>query len=210
MSAEPGVLGASAVAGYTQRMKIYTRTGDDGTTGLFGGSRVAKTDPRVEAYGTVDEACAAIGLARAAGVSSAIDAVLEQLQNDLFVIGAELACAPGKAEKLLKTMRLIEAADVERLEKTIDEAEKGLPALRSFILPGGTHAAAALHLARCVARRAERCVLSLQGADAVRREVVVYLNRLSDLLFVLARKANHEAGMQDLPWAPRNKPGQGD
>lgn len=209
MSAEPGVLGASAVAGYTQRMKIYTRTGDDGTTGLFGGSRVAKTDPRVEAYGTVDEACAAIGLARAAGVSSAIDAVLEQLQNDLFVIGAELACAPGKAEKLLKTMRLIEAADVERLEKAIDAAEEGLPPLRSFILPGGTQAAATLHLARCIARRAERCVLALQGPAAVRREVLVYLNRLSDLLFVLARKANHEAGAEDVPWAPRNKPDQG-
>jgi len=185
-------------------MKIYTRTGDDGTTGLFGGARVAKTDPRVEAYGTVDETCAAIGVARAAGVSSAIDSVLEQLQNDLFTIGAELACAPGKAEKLLKTMRLLDAADVERLEKAIDAAEEGLPPLRSFILPGGTQAAAALHLARCVARRAERCVLSLCDEDAARREVVVYLNRLSDLLFVLARRANHEANVADLPWAPRS------
>ena len=185
-------------------MKIYTRTGDDWTTGLFGGARVAKTDPRVEAYGTVDETCAAIGVARAAGVSSAIDSVLEQLQNDLFTIGAELACAPGKAEKLLKTMRLLDAADVERLEKAIDAAEEGLPPLRSFILPGGTQAAAALHLARCVARRAERCVLSLCDEDAARREVVVYLNRLSDLLFVLARRANHEANVADLPWAPRS------
>lgn len=196
------------LAGYTDRMKIYTRTGDDGTTGLFGGARVAKTDPRVEAYGTVDETCAAIGVARAAGVSSAIDAVLEQLQNDLFTIGAELACAPGKADKLLKTMRLLDASDVERLEKAIDAAEEGLPPLRSFILPGGTQAAAALHLARCVARRAERCVLSLQGPDAVRRDLVVYLNRLSDLLFVLARRANHEASVADLPWAPRSQPVQ--
>lgn len=190
-------------------MKIYTRTGDDGTTGLFGGSRVAKTAPRVEAYGTIDETCAAIGVARAAGLPSAIDAVLEQLQNDLFTIGAELSCAPGKADKLLKTMRLLEASDVERLEKAIDTAEEGLPPLRSFILPGGTQAASALHLARCIARRAERCVLALDGADAARREIVVYLNRLSDLLFVLARRANHEAKVADLPWAPRSEREQG-
>ncbi len=186
-------------------MKIYTRTGDDGTTGLFGGSRVPKTDPRVEAYGTIDETCAAVGVARAAGVPSEIDAVLEQLQNDLFTIGAELSCAPGKAEKLLKTMRLLDERDVQRLEAAIDAAEEGLPPLRSFILPGGTPAASALHLARCVSRRAERCVLALRDTDAARREIVVYLNRLSDLLFVLARKANHEAKVPDIPWAPRSE-----
>lgn len=183
-------------------VKIYTRTGDDGTTGLYGGGRVGKTDPRVEAYGTVDETSATIGMARAAGIPSEIDAVLAEVQDDLFTLGAELACAPSKADKLLK-MRLIEPADIERLERAIDKAEEGLPPLRSFILPGGTPGGAALHLARCVARRAERCVLSLHDEDAPRREVVAYLNRLSDLLFVLARKANHEANLSDLPWKPR-------
>lgn len=184
-------------------VKIYTRTGDDGTTGLYGGSRVPKTAPRVEAYGTIDETSAAIGMARAAGVPSDVDAVLAQVQDDLFTLGAELACAPGKADKLLK-MRLIERADADRLEKAIDSAEEGLPKLRSFILPGGAPGAAALHLARCVARRAERCVLLLEGDDAPRQEVVVYLNRLSDLLFVLARKVNHAANVVDLPWSPRS------
>lgn len=184
-------------------VKIYTRTGDDGTTGLYGGSRVPKTSARVDAYGTIDETSATIGMARAAGVPGEIDAVLAEVQDDLFTLGAELACAPGRADKLLK-MRLIEAADAERLEKAIDHAEEGLPKLRSFILPGGTPGAAALHLARCVARRAERCVLSLEGEDAARREIVVYLNRLSDLLFVLARKANHMASVEDLPWKPRS------
>lgn len=197
-------MGISAGAGYTARMvKIYTRTGDDGTTGLYGGSRVPKTSARVDAYGTIDETSATIGMARAAGVPGEIDAVLAEVQDDLFTLGAELACAPGRADKLLK-MRLIEAADAERLEKAIDHAEEGLPKLRSFILPGGTPGAAALHLARCVARRAERCVLSLEGEDAARREIVVYLNRLSDLLFVLARKANHMASVEDLPWKPRS------
>lgn len=184
-------------------VKIYTRTGDDGTTGLYGGGRVAKTAPRVSAYGTIDETSAAIGMARAAGVPSELDDVLAQIQDDLFTIGSELACAPGRADKLLK-MRLIEAADAERLERAIDAAEEGLEPLRSFILPGGTPAAAALHLARCVARRAERCVLALHDDDTPRREVVIYLNRLSDLLFVLARRANHVANVADLPWKPRS------
>lgn len=184
-------------------VKIYTRTGDDGTTGLYGGGRVPKADPRVEAYGTVDETSAAVGMARAAGLPSDIDGVLAQVQDDLFTLGAELACAPGRAEKLLK-MRLIDGADAERLEKAIDSAEEGLPPLRSFILPAGTQGAAALHLARCVARRAERCVLSLEGDAAPRRDLVVYLNRLSDLLFVLARRANHAASVPDLPWTPRS------
>lgn len=182
--------------------KIYTRTGDDGTTGLYGGSRVKKTAARVEAYGTIDETSAAIGMARATSLPADIDDILAQVQDDLFTIGSELACAPGRAEKLLK-MRLIANEDAERLENDIDAAEEGLAPLRSFILPGGTPAAAALHLARCVARRAERCVLGLEGDDAARREIVVYLNRLSDLLFVLARRANHLANVTDLPWKPR-------
>lgn len=182
-------------------MKLYTRTGDDGTTGLFGGGRVPKPDPRVEAYGTIDEANAAIGVARAAGVPEEIDAVLAAVQDDLFTLGAELACVPGRAGQL--KMRLVDAADAERLERAIDAADEGLPKLRAFVLPGGTAGAAALHLARCVARRAERRVWSLADAPA-RREVVIYLNRLSDLLFVLARRANHLAGVSDVPWRPRS------
>jgi cob(I)alamin adenosyltransferase len=179
-------------------MKIYTRTGDDGTTGLFGGARVSKTDARVEAYGTIDETNAAIGLARASTVPPEIDAVLADLQRDLFTLGAELACAPGREGKL--TMSLLDATDVERLERAIDAAELGLPELRAFVLPGGSAAAAALHLARCIARRAERAIVLAGRETPIRREIVVYVNRLSDLLFTLARRANHLAGVADVPW----------
>jgi cob(I)alamin adenosyltransferase len=181
-------------------MKIYTRTGDDGTTGLFGGGRVAKADPRVEAYGTIDETNAAIGIARAAGLPAEVDGVLAAVQDDLFTLGAELACVPGREDKL--KMRLVDGADAERLERAIDAAEEGLAPLKSFVLPGGSPAAAALHLARCVARRAERRVLAMAEPHA-RQEVVVYLNRLSDLLFVLARRVNHLAAVADVPWRPR-------
>jgi cob(I)alamin adenosyltransferase len=181
-------------------MKIYTKTGDDGTTGLFGGSRVPKASPRVEAYGTVDETNAAIGVARAAKLETSIDAVLAQVQVDLFTLGAELACVPGKEEKL--KMTLLAKSDAERLERAIDEAEHGLPALKTFVLPGGTPQAAALHLARTVCRRAERVVLALVDSPP-RAELVIYLNRLSDLLFTLARKANHVQNVDDVPWAPR-------
>lgn len=176
-------------------MKIYTRTGDRGETGLFGGVRVPKNDPRVEAYGTVDEANAAIGLARAAGVAPEQDGQLEAIQDDLFVLGAELACDPSKADKL-RTPR-IGAERITELERWIDAAEEGLPPLSQFILPGGCPAAAALHLARTVSRRAERRVLDLED---VRPEIVMYLNRLSDLLFVLARQANRWAEVDDVPW----------
>ncbi|MGZ3477300.1 MAG: cob(I)yrinic acid a,c-diamide adenosyltransferase [Polyangiales bacterium] len=183
-------------------MKIYTRTGDDGTTGLYGGSRVKKDSLRVEAYGTVDEANAAIGRARSALENKGeIDAVLLPIQSDLFVLGSELATPAGKEEKL--RMTLISAADGERLERAIDAGEEGLPELRSFVLPGGTPAAAELHFARCVVRRAERLVITLGDSEPVRRELVIYLNRLSDLLFTLARRANHLAGVEDVPWKPR-------
>jgi cob(I)alamin adenosyltransferase len=181
-------------------MKIYTKTGDDGTTGLFGGARVPKASARVEAYGTVDEANAAVGVARATKLDPGIDAVLAQVQVDLFTLGAELACVPGKEEKL--RMTLLAPTDAERLERAIDEAEVGLPPLTNFVLPGGTPQAAALHLARTVSRRAERAVLALADPPP-RKELVVYLNRLSDLLFVLARRANHLAGVADVPWTPR-------
>jgi len=183
-------------------MKIYTRTGDRGQTGLFGGARVEKDNPRVEAYGTVDETNAVIGTARAAGVASEMDALLEELQSDLFVVGAELACVQGREDKL--GMKLIDGSDVERLERAIDDAESVLPPLESFVLPGGTPAAAALHLARTVCRRAERRVLTSGNDSDLREEVVIYLNRLSDLLFVLARRANHDASVVDVPWQPRS------
>lgn len=186
-------------------MKIYTRTGDDGTTGLFGGARVKKSSLRVEAYGTVDETNAAIGRARVslANTKAAdIDAGLARIQAELFTLGAELATVPGK-EKQLK-MTLLSNEEGTRLEREIDAAEDGLPPLKFFVLPGGTAAAADLHLARCVARRAERLLVNLAETEPVRNECIVYLNRLSDLLFTLARRANHLAGVEDVPWIGRN------
>src|SRR5450432_2939532 len=179
-------------------MKIYTRTGDAGETGLFGGARVGKDDPRVEAYGTVDEANSCIGAARALGVSEKTDAALMKIQSDLFTVGAELACAPGKEDKLKLT--LVAEADIARLEGWIDEAEAPLAPLKNFVLPGGSPGAAELHRARTVCRRAERRTLSAGRSSAIRGEVVIYLNRLSDLLFVLARYENHAAGIVDIPW----------
>jgi cob(I)alamin adenosyltransferase len=182
-------------------MKLYTKTGDDGTTGLFGGGRVPKTSSRVDAYGTVDETNAAIGVARAVPIDPAIDLVLARVQEDLFVLGAELACAPGREDKLGLT-RLAEA-DITRLEGNIDDADAACPPLKSFVLPGGSPEAAALHVARTVCRRAERALLAIDDGP-VRRELAVYLNRLSDLLFALARQANVIAGVPDVPWAPRS------
>ncbi|MDB4996167.1 MAG: ATP:Cob(I)alamin adenosyltransferase [Myxococcaceae bacterium] len=181
-------------------MKIYTKTGDDGTTGLFGGARVKKASQRVEAYGTVDELNATIGMARALGLGTIAEEVLAHAQVDLFTLGAELACVPGKEAKL--SMTLLDAEDSARLERAIDAAEEKLAPLTSFVLPGGSAQAAALHLGRTVCRRAERAVLALDDAPA-RGEIVIYLNRLSDLLFVLARLANHELGVADVPWRPR-------
>lgn len=181
-------------------MKLYTKTGDDGTTGLFGGGRVPKASPRVDAYGTVDETNAFIGMARTTRLDPAIDAVLAHVQEDLFTLGAELACVPGKEAKLAATP--LGEADITRLEAAIDAADGACPPLASFVLPGGSPQAAALHIARTVCRRAERAVLGLHDGP-VRREVVIYLNRLSDLLFALARQSNVVAGVPDVPWKPR-------
>jgi cob(I)alamin adenosyltransferase len=181
-------------------MKIYTKTGDDGTTGLFGGARVKKASLRVDAYGTVDELNAAIGVARATKLDTFVDGVLAHVQVDLFTLGAELATVPGKEDAL--SMSLVGDEDSERLEKAIDEAEKGLAPLKNFVLPGGSPQAASLHLARTICRRAERAVLAIDDTQP-RKELVVYLNRLSDLLFVLARRANAQLGVEDVPWAPR-------
>jgi len=181
--------------------RIYTRTGDAGETGLFGGQRVSKDDARVRAYGTVDEANAAIGVARAAGPAPSIDAVLERLQHHLFDLGAELATPPAAAAAAAHAPRVVPAW-VEALEREIDRFEDALPPLRTFILPGGTPLAAALHLARTIARRAEREIVSLAAREPVNPDVLRFVNRLSDLLFVLARTANREAGRPDTAWTP--------
>jgi cob(I)alamin adenosyltransferase len=183
-------------------MKIYTRTGDKGDTGLFGGARVRKDDTRVEAYGTVDEANAVIGVALSHCYVPIVQRVLSEVQSDLFTLGAELASVAGHEARL--GIQLLTDADATRLERAIDEAEAPLPALKNFILPGGPPDVAALHLARTVVRRAERRVLTLAQREAVRSEVLVYLNRLADLLFVLARRALYENGaFAEVTWAPR-------
>jgi cob(I)alamin adenosyltransferase len=186
-----------------EAMRIYTKTGDDGTTGLFGGARVDKHSLRVEAYGTVDELNSQLGSARAEAPASELDPLLAAIQEHLFCAGAELACTPGK-EASLPSPR-VGASEIERLEHAIDEHEAHLQPLKNFILPGGSRAAAALHLGRTVCRRAERRVLSAGQEAPVRGELVVYLNRLGDLLFVLARRANQLEGRADVPWIPRAK-----
>lgn len=177
--------------------KIYTRTGDDGTTGLGNGQRVAKTDVRVEAYGTVDEANAAIGvcLLHVSPTADPIGVLLRSIQNDLFDVGADLCCPLSPNEKPGECLR-VTPAQTRRLEEAIDEYNEGLKPLKSFILPGGTPLAATLHVARTVVRRAERCTVALQQTEpaATNPEAVRYLNRLSDLLFVLARVANVRPG----------------
>ena len=186
-------------------MKIYTKTGDDGTTGLFGGGRVKKASSRVDAYGTVDELNATLGLARAAKLEADTETVLAQVQVDLFTLGAELACVPGKESKL--NMKLLDESDSARLEHAIDHAEAHCTPLKYFVLPGGSPQAAALHLARTVCRRAERAVLALEDTpgESARGELVIYLNRLSDLLFVLARRANVATNVPDVPWIPQHE-----
>jgi len=178
-------------------VKIYTKTGDGGQTALFGGARVSKADPRVESYGDVDELNAQLGVARAAGLADDIDALLSTVQAKLFDVGAELATAPGSKAS---AMPHVSEEDVTVLEGAIDRFEKELEPLQNFILPGGTGAAAWLHVGRTVARRAERRVVALAAQTEVRETLIHYLNRLSDLLFVLARVSNHRAGVADVPW----------
>jgi cob(I)alamin adenosyltransferase len=179
-------------------MKIYTKTGDQGLTGLFGGGRVSKDVPRIEAYGTVDELNAVLGVVRATDLPEAIDEVLQSVQHALFDLGAELATPDPPS----KGIRRISAARVQQLESWIDQFEAHLAPLRNFILPGGTPTAAQLHLARTVCRRAERRLVTLAGESAERQGALtlIFLNRLSDLLFVLARAANAAAQRPDVPW----------
>lgn len=180
-------------------MKIYTKTGDTGETGLFGGQRVTKDSLRVQAYGSADECNAALGVARSLGLDPELDALLTEVQNQLFVVGADLA-TPGENPNIPR----VSEADVTFLEEWIDRLESELTPLRQFILPGGVPAAAYLHLARTVCRRAERWVVSLSRTEPINPQVLTYLNRLSDLLFVAARAANARAGAADIPWvSPR-------
>jgi cob(I)alamin adenosyltransferase len=178
-------------------MKIYTRTGDDGTTGLFGGDRVSKDDLRIHAYGTVDELNSVIGLARTYQADPRTAEILDLIQRDLFVLGSDLA-APRDV-KSPHSVRVDEGG-VAKIERLIDELDAQLPALTNFILPGGTSCAAVLHLARNVCRRAERLAVACQAQEDIGPVVIRFLNRLSDLLFVLARRVNREAGVEDVVW----------
>ena len=237
------------------RVKLYTKTGDNGTTGLFGGQRVQKDDPRIEACGTVDEFCAALGLAVVAAQGGPIEPVLVWLENMMFDLGCDLAtplpskpsetpsksvvsvdlsgttdqsvtdrpkqesngsridrqAAPGSKSKAEVTkakpcnVPRIEAPTIQKLERHIDQVSETLPPLRQFILPGGSELAARLHLARAVCRRAERRCRTLQRHETINPHVLVCINRVSDLLFALARQANQLQGVPDIPWIPTNQ-----
>ncbi|NJP06043.1 MAG: cob(I)yrinic acid a,c-diamide adenosyltransferase [Chloroflexaceae bacterium] len=176
-------------------MKIYTRTGDAGETGLWGGQRVAKDSLRVHSYGTIDELNAVLGIVRTQDLHQELDTVIERIQNELFVLGADLA-TPGESTRIER----IQEHQVQALEQEIDQFETELQPLRQFILPGGSSSAAYLHLARNVCRRAERMVVSLSTHDPINEQVLPYLNRLSDWLFVIARLANARSGVADVPW----------
>ncbi|NPV65508.1 MAG: cob(I)yrinic acid a,c-diamide adenosyltransferase [Anaerolineae bacterium] len=181
-------------------MKIYTRTGDSGDTGLFGGGRVRKHHVRVEAYGTVDELNSWLGVVRAGPLPEQARRWLETVQNDLFRLGSDLATPLDTRSAWV--MR-IEQAAVEALEQAIDSMDEDLPPLTSFILPGGTPGSAALHVARTVCRRAERVAVALADVEAINPVTIAYLNRLSDFLFTLARWVNLQAGQGEVPWSAR-------
>jgi len=174
--------------------KIYTRTGDDGTTGLGDGTRFAKDDPRVEAFGAIDELNSFLGLLRAQELPPSIQAMLTTVQHELFDLGGEL-CVPDRA--------VLQDAQVARLEKSLDELNAPLAPLKEFVLPGGTNVAALAHVARAVCRRAERRLATLARQRSVNPVSVRYLNRLSDLLFVLARSLNAQSGLPDVQWEPK-------
>ena len=180
--------------------KIYTKTGDTGETGLFGGGRVRKDDARVDSYGEVDELNACLGVARSQGQDAELDALMQLLQDRLFTLGSVLATPRGT--KAYEMIPKIQPAWITEREQAIDRYDAEIGPLTSFILPGGAPLASALHLCRTVCRRAERKVVSLHAADAIDVAPVTFLNRLSDLLFTLARVANKRAGVPDVPWNP--------
>jgi cob(I)alamin adenosyltransferase len=180
-------------------VKIYTRTGDGGQTGLLDGSRVAKDDARIAAAGEVDELSAWLGFVRARAADAALASLLERVQRELFALGARVA-DPGDRVAASKAKAALGPEAVARLEDAIDEAEAGLPPLRAFVLPGGSEAGALLHLARASCRRAERALVALAAQRPLDPVLLAYVNRLSDLLFVLARQANHAAGVTEPTW----------
>ena len=180
--------------------KIYTRRGDDGSTGLFGGPRVRKDDLRVAAYGDVDELNSALGVAREEVPAGDLRALIDALQSELFTLGAQLATPDAEAAP--KAVPRITAEQIDRLEREIDRLTEELPPMKNFILPGGSRAGAALHFCRTVCRRAERKVVELAESSPVPEEALAYVNRLSDLLFVMARAANLRAGGREIPWKP--------
>uniref|UniRef100_UPI003217BF5B cob(I)yrinic acid a,c-diamide adenosyltransferase n=1 Tax=uncultured Draconibacterium sp. TaxID=1573823 RepID=UPI003217BF5B len=181
-----------------KEFKVYTKTGDDGTTGLVGGSRVKKYDPRLEAYGTVDELNASIGVIRSYNIPDDIKVLLIQIQNKLFNIGSRLAS--DKKGEVFTANLVVKNEDIEVLEKAIDEFEEGLPELREFILPGGELSVAQCHMARTVCRRAERRIVEFAEGTPVQTEIVKYINRLSDLLFVIARKLGDINDVEETAW----------
>ncbi|PZX50921.1 cob(I)yrinic acid a,c-diamide adenosyltransferase [Algoriphagus chordae] len=182
-------------------MKIYTKTGDQGTTSLLGGTRVPKSDLRIDAYGTVDELNSYIGLLRDQAVNDKRSDLLKEIQDRLFTLGADLATAPGK-DKVKKPD--LHQADIEILEKEMDRMQDLLPPLRAFILPGGHQSVSFCHLARTVCRRAERITVELTSLEPVSQLVIQYLNRLSDFLFVLGRMMAQELEVEEVTWNPRN------
>ena len=181
--------------------RIYTKTGDGGDTALGAGGRLRKDDPRVEAYGTVDELSSVLGVALASGLDARLDGELRRVQNELFHLGADLCVR--EEDKAKRPGPRIEAHHVEALERTIDELNADLPALANFVLPGGSLGAAHLHVARTVCRRAERLLVTLMRAEAVGEHTLPYLNRLSDALFVMARWENRRRGVDDVLWDSR-------
>jgi len=183
-------------------MKIYTKTGDRGETGLFGGTRVSKSSARVAAYGDVDELSSVLGIAHAHEPDAEVRAQLQRVQTELFALGAELASSPEKDIDL--GLALLGETEITRFEHEIDTLERELPALKNFVLPGGSAQAAYLHLARTTCRRAERNAVALSAVEPLRSEILRYLNRLSDWLFVMARHANFRAKVDDIPWLGRN------
>jgi cob(I)alamin adenosyltransferase len=186
-------------------MKVYTKTGDKGQTSLYGGVKVSKDNIRIDAYGTVDELNSAIGLIRSSEIKNSYQNQLIEIQKNLFHIGAELATPAEKfylANGKPRLSKLISEKETEELENWIDEMEEELPALTHFILPGGNLAASHAHLCRCICRRAERISVSLNEVEKIREEILKYLNRLSDYLFVLARKIAHDTGYEEIKWLP--------
>ena len=198
--AEPFSFASLRTTRYILRVKIYTKTGDRGDTGLFGGGRVPKDHPRVAAYGDVDELNSFLALARATEPRPRIDDILLPIQRDLLAIGALLATPnPEKMREHLAKAR-VDDKRIHELERSIDEGDLEIEPLKAFIIPGGTQKAAVLHVCRTVCRRAERSVVTLQETESIPELAIVYLNRLSDLLFTLARVANAQAGVVEETW----------